>query len=75
MDGVTTRDTSEGSPPYDWHGFGWAFAGFPKMTLAGTPSARSVRCSPAGSRSSRMVTYTVPSVCLTTVHAVRWMPG
>src|SRR6266571_1259709 len=40
------------------------------VTLAGTPSLRSLACSLAGSR-SRIVTVTVPSDALATVQAVR----
>src|SRR5271166_2697708 len=37
--------------------------------MAGTPSLRSARCRPAGSLSWRIVTATMPSECLLTVHA------
>jgi len=46
-------------------GFWWC----PKMTLAGMPSARSSCYRPPGSRSSRIVTTTLPLACVTTVHA------
>src|SRR5262249_54018151 len=46
-----------------------------EVTLAGTPSARRVLCSPAASRSSRMMTLIVPLACLATVHAASWSAG
>lgn len=50
------------------------------VTLAGTPSARSVRCSPDGSLSWRTVTVMPPLACLATVQAASraeggWLAG
>src|ERR1700722_1729043 len=43
-------------------------------TRAGTPSARSARCSPATSRSWRIVTFTAPPLPFDTVQATNLMP-
>ncbi|MGO9160271.1 MAG: hypothetical protein ACLP7J_06070 [Streptosporangiaceae bacterium] len=61
--------------PSPGHGRHAGFCRSRKVTVAGTPSARSLRCSPAGSRSSWTVTLILPPGCLTTVQAVSWKPG
>ena len=59
-------------PGYSRHD---GFGSLPKVTLAGTPSARSVLCSRAASRSSRTVTSIMPFACLVTVQAASWAPA
>ena len=61
--------------PAPGHGRHAGFRCWTKVTAAGTPSARSLRCSPAGSRSSWTATLISPPGCLTTVQAVSSKPG
>jgi len=46
-----------------------------ELTLAGTPSARSVLCNPDGSLRSRIVILMSPSACLATVQAASIFTG
>src|SRR5947209_3573931 len=64
----TTRDSCRGSP--DPHTL-------PDVNTTGTPASARVLLSPAGSFSSRIVTFTSPVGDVLTDHAARltWIPG
>src|ERR1700728_2703393 len=58
-----------------WKGWHAVFCPPVKVTLTGTPSARSVSCSPAGSVAWRKVTLMLPPACRVTVQAANRTRG